>query len=94
MGVLAVMRDLTDLALNSGGRRGEDEIDNEPMIELYENAEKARAAVAELIEATHGEYDADLAYQRAPTGKKRNDAWDALLAARQRRVAALERVTP
>lgn len=49
--VLDVMRELTDLALNSGGRRGEDEDDNEPAIKLYENAEKARVAVAELIEA-------------------------------------------
>lgn len=48
--VLAVMGRLTDLALNSGGRRGEDETDNEPAIKLYEDATNARAAVAELIE--------------------------------------------
>lgn len=47
--VLAVIGDLIDLALNSGGRRGEDETDNEPAVALYENAVKARAAVAELV---------------------------------------------
>lgn len=52
--VLAVMRSLTDLALNSGGRRGEDEEDNEPAINLYEDAIKAHSAVAKLIAAARG----------------------------------------
>lgn len=48
--VLAVVGRLVDLAENSGGRRGEDEVDNEPAIALFESGVAARAAIAELIE--------------------------------------------
>ena len=47
----SVMKRLVDLALNSGGRRGEDEIDNEPAIRLHEDARKLRTALAKLVEA-------------------------------------------
>lgn len=52
----------------------------------------ARAAVAELIAANHAEYAAQAAYEKAVTGTARNEAWAALLLARERRVIALSRV--
>lgn len=52
----------------------------------------ARATIAELIAADR-EFDAaNDAYSSAKTGKPRNDAWDRVLAARERRQAALANV--
>ncbi len=54
---------------------------------------KARAAVADLI-AADWEYDsAHAAYNKAPTGKARNDMWDRCVTAKARRAAALARIS-
>lgn len=49
----------------------------------------ARRVVTELIDANVGEYEADYNYQHAATGSPRNEAWKALVAAREKRRIAL-----
>lgn len=52
---------------------------------------KAREAIRELVEADREHDEANASYATAATGKPRNDAWARVLAARQRRAAALQK---
>jgi len=82
--VLAVLDEVQDWLYRSSESRGDDD--------RAEAVKQARAAVAELIEANI-EFDAaHMAYSAAKTGKPRNDAWARVVAAVDRRHAALARV--
>lgn len=59
---------------------------------VRQQVREARAAVAELIEATEREYAAESAYVGALGATNRNDKWAAVEIARKRRRAALARV--
>lgn len=86
--VLAVLRRLEDLAFASGADEGPE--GNEPAYRLYQNAQRARAAVAELIEADR-EYDkASAALDRI--GVQTHEMWARLESATDRRATALSRV--
>ena len=52
---------------------------------------QVREAIRELVEADREHDEANASYATAATGKPRNDAWARVLAARQRRAAAIQK---